>query len=182
MDRNAQAAVTTRSAPRRRGFTLIEMIAVISLVGILSVTAVVSVSGTAAGRSRAAARMLARDLNFARERALATGRGTWVSISVTGSSYSVLAESEASPGRVGAIAVTDPATGRPFVVRIGAGESAGVAIEAVSIPGGGTDIGFDGLGRPSNAAGTRLTSNATVALSSAATVTVSGGAGLATCP
>lgn len=175
-------ASACRTAPRRCGFTLVELIAVISILGIMSVTAVVAISGTDASRARAAGRALARDLTFARDRALATGRGTWVSFTVGTSSYSVLAENPLVPGRVGAVAIVDPATGGSFVGRLGQRESAGVAIQSVTVPGGGNDIGFDWLGRPQNAAGTRLTSNATVALSNAVTVTVSAGAGFATSP
>jgi prepilin-type N-terminal cleavage/methylation domain-containing protein len=171
-----------RTAAGRCGFTLIELLAVISIVGIMSVTAIVAISGTDASRARAAARAVARDLTFARDRALATGRDTWVSFTVATSSYSVLVENPATPGRVGAVAIVDPATGASFVVRLGQRESAGVAIASVTVPGGGNDIGFDWLGRPENAAGTRLTSNATVALSNGVSVTVSAGAGLATSP
>lgn len=179
---NADQSEPCRTVLRRCGFTLIELLAVISILGIMSVTAVVAISGTDAARARAAARALARDLTFARDRALATGRGSWVAFTVGTSSYSMLSENPASPGRAGAIAITDPATGASFVVRVGQRESAGVAIQTVTVPGGGSDIGFDWLGRPQNSAGTRLTSDASITLSGGVVVSVSAGAGLATSP
>lgn len=182
MVRRARAESQSRPALGRVGFTLVELIAVIAILGIMSVTAVVAISGTDAARARAAGSALARDLTFARDRAISTGTTSWVVFSVATNSYSVLAENPASPGRAGAIAITDPATGQSFVARFGQRESAGVSIQSVSIPGGGNDLGFNWLGRPSNSAGTLLTSNATITLTNAVTVTVSGGVGLATSP
>lgn len=166
----------------RCGFTLVELIAVIAIVGVMSVTALVSMSGTDATRARAAGRALARDLTFARERAMATGATSWVAMSVGTNSYSILAEDPAAPGRAGAVAITDPATGQSFVVRLGQHESAGVVLQSVTVTGGGSDLGFDWLGRPLNSTGTRLTTDTTIALSSGVSISVAGGAGIATGP
>lgn len=171
-----------RTASRRCGFTLIEMIAVVVVLGVLSVTAAVSMSGTDAARANAAARFVARDLSFARERALATGATTWVVFNVGGNSYSVLAEDPAAPGRAGALTITDPATGQAFVSRLSDAAFAGVSLSAVSIPGGGNDLGFDWMGRPINAAGSRATTNVTITLSASQTVTVTAGAGVVGVP
>lgn len=171
-----------RTASRRCGFTLIELMAVVVVLGVLSVTAAVSMSGTDAARARAAAACVARDLSFARERALATGTTTWIVFSVATNSYSVLAEDAAAPGRAGALSITDPATGQAFVSRLSDPAFAGVSLSAVSIPGGGNDLGFDWMGRPINAAGTRVTTNATITLSPAQTVTVTAGAGVVGVP
>ncbi|MBY0111900.1 MAG: prepilin-type N-terminal cleavage/methylation domain-containing protein [Phycisphaerales bacterium] len=171
-----------RTALTRCGFTLIELMAVVVILGVLSVTAAVSMNGNWAARSRAAADLIARDVSFARERALATGTTNWVVFSVGSNSYSVLAENPAAPGRAGALTITDPATGQAFVSRLSDPAFAGVSVSAVSIPGGGTDLGFDWMGRPINAAGTRLTTDATITLSPPQTVTVTGGAGVVGVP
>lgn len=173
---------SSRTALRRCGFTLIEMIAVVVVLGVLSVTAAVSMNGTGAARARAAAHFVARDLSFAREWALATGTTTWVVFSVGTNSYSVLAENPAAPGRAGALTITDPATGQAFVSRLNDPALAGVGLSAVSIPGGGNDLGFDWMGRPMNAAGTRATTHATITLSQSQTVTVTAGAGVVGVP
>lgn len=178
----ADCLIKRRIVSGRCGFTLVELIAVIAIVGVMSVTALVSMSGTDATRARAAGRALARDLTFARERAIATGATSWVVLSVGTNSYSILAEDPAVPGRAGAVAITDPATGQPFVMRLGQQETAGVVLQSVSIAGGGNDLGFDWLGRPLNAAGTRLTTSSSIALSSGVSISVSGGAGVATGP
>lgn len=176
------SAIARRARSHGRGFTLVELVSVVVILGVLSVTATLALSKSTQARQSGAARQLARDLNFARARALATGAPTWVSFSYTGNSYSVLAENPASPGRAGAIALTDPSTGGSFVVRFNTAERQGVSLVTVSIPGGGTDLGFDWLGRPQNGAGTLLASNAVVTLTGPVTATVTAGTGLATSP
>lgn len=178
----APRSITGSRASTRTGFTLIEMIAVVVVLGVLSVSAAISLSGNPAARSRAAAALIARDLAFARERALATGNPTWVVFSVGANSYSVLAENPAAPGRVGALTLTDPATGRSMVASLSDPIFADVTIASVSIPGGGNDLGFDWMGRPVNAAGTRLTTSVTVTLNPSQTITIAAGAGTVSVP
>lgn len=163
----------------RRAFTLIEVIVVILIVAILSVVAAPRISNLGSSRAGVAARSLARDLTYARERAIATGTRTWVVFSPSTHSYSVLSENIASPGRAGASTLTDPnGSGRPFVQYLNTGEYAGVTM-ASAVFDSGLEVGFDWVGKPYNVAGSALAANGTVTLSNGYSVTVEATTGLA---
>lgn len=181
MPANTSERIAEASAPRR-GFTLIELIVVITLMAVISATAIASMSNLANSRQRATARQLARDLNYARERAIATGVRSWVSFNTGAGSYRIRAENTASPGLASALNITDPATGGAFVVMLNSAASSGVTLTSVSVPGGGSDIGFDWMGRPQDSSGVQLTSNATITLTGGGTVTVASNVGIATVP
>lgn len=161
-----------------RGFSLIELIAVMLLTAILAAAVTPAVSGTAASRQMAAGRQVQRDLTWARQRAMGTGTTHWVVFSISAQTYSVLMENPASPGRAGAATVTDPATGGAMVQRLNSQPYDGVSITGAGF-GGGVEVGFDRLGRPIATSGSGLTSNGTVTLTGGQTVTVQAGSGLA---
>lgn len=162
---------------RRPAFTLIELLAVLVVTGIMAAAALPAVRQMQTMRNRAAANTLQRDLTYARERAAATGACSWVVFNLASQSYSCLAESTASPGRVGAISIMDPATNAAFVRRIGQGESTGVTLDSVSFDTDG-EVGFDRLGRPLRTNGTIRTSDGTVTLAGAWRVRVAARTGL----
>lgn len=176
-----QLIIQTRRASRGGGFTLPEMIVVMAITAILAATAAPSLLSLGTTRSAAAARQLVRDLSYARQRAIATGTTHWVVFNTTAQNWSVLVESTTSPGRVGAAALNDLATGRSFVQSLNAGEYIGVQITAASI-GGGSEVGFDWRGKPFNASSAALTANGTVTLTGSRTVTINGNTGYATTP
>lgn len=161
---------------------MIELVTVVAILGVLSAVCVASLTPTQDARQSAAARHLASHLNRLREHALTTGVGTWASFNVPGGTCSFLSESTTTPGRANAVAQSDPDRGGAWVMALGSGDWSGVSIVSVSVGGGATDIGFDWMGRPVNAAGTLLTSNAVVTLTGSKTVTVRAGSGLATTP
>jgi prepilin-type N-terminal cleavage/methylation domain-containing protein len=163
---------------RQKGFTLVELIAVTVITSIVAAVAIPALASMSAARKRVAARMIQRDLAFARERALATGAVHWVVFAPASDTYSVLSEDASAPGRAGAAAIIDPATGRSMLVHLNAGDFAGVDLTAASFDGG-SEIGFDWLGRPLGAGPAILSSPGTVTLSGGYTVTVATG-GLAT--
>jgi prepilin-type N-terminal cleavage/methylation domain-containing protein len=173
--------IQARRARRGGGFTLPEMIVVMSITAILAATAAPSLLNLSTTRSAAAARQLVRDLTFARQRSIATGTGHWVVFNTSTQTWSVLVESTTSPGRSGATALNDLATGRSFVQNVNAAEYAGVQITSASI-GGGMEVGFDWRGKPFNASSAALTSDGTVTLTGGRTVTVKGNTGYATTP
>lgn len=173
--------IQTRRARRGGGFTLPEMIVVMAITAILAATAAPSLLNLSTTRSAAAARQLVRDLTFARQRAIATGTTHWVVFNTTSQTWSILVESTSSPGRAGATALPDLATGRSFAQTMNANEYAGIQITAVSI-GGGAEVGFDWRGKPFNASSAALSSDGTVTLTGSRTVTIKGNTGYATTP
>lgn len=131
--------------------------------------------------SLTALRMIQKDLSAARERAIATGRRTWVTFDTSIHSYVVKQESESSPGKAGATAITDPATGIAFLRRLNTGEFAGVTLTSVSADSA-SEIGFDWKGTPLNATEATLAANATITVSNASTITVRAITGAVTSP
>jgi len=138
-----QARQTRASA----GFTLIELIAVIVILSILSAVAIPTMSSSDGPRQSAAAVRLRRDLQFARQRAVARGVRTWVVFDPANDRYSLFIEDAANPGKADRQPLVDEGTGDPMVVVLGVGPTRGAGIDQASI-GGGDEIGFDLRGRP----------------------------------
>ncbi len=174
-------AVTTSNRARLaagRGFSMVELIAVLVIVGIMAAVGAPAISYAQGSRQRVACRQVARDLNYARERAVATGTRTWVVFNASTDIYTMLVEVPANPGRANAVALTDPATGKAFSQALNTGDFAGVDLVSVS-SGTGSEVGFDWLGKPYDSTSTLLTSAATITLSAGQSVTVEPGTGLA---
>lgn len=158
------------------GFTLVELIAVMVIVGVMAGVALPSLTSLGAGRSRMAGRQIQRDMTFARQRALATGTVTWVTFNTGSDTWSVLAEDPANPGRANAIVINDMATGRAYTTSLGMNEYVGVSFTSCNF-GGGTEVGFDWLGKPLISSGAGLASQGSVVLSGGNSVTVESGTG-----
>lgn len=171
----------TRRARKSGGFTLPEIVVVMTIAAILAATAAPSIVNLGATRSAAAARQLVRDLTYARQRAIATGTRHWVVFNTATQTWSVLMENPAAPGRGGATAMNDLATGRSFVQSMNAEPFLGVSLTSVSI-GGGSEVGFDWRGKPLNASATALASDGTITLTGSRTVSVKANTGYATTP
>lgn len=150
--------------PRSLGFTLVELTAVIIVVAILSGVAAATLGAVTGNRSAVAAKQLLFDVTFARQRAVATGTRTWVVFDADADTWSLLEENPAAPGRAGATAIADPLTGAAFVETLGAGVWTGVGVESAAFDAG-TEVGFDWLGRPLNAAEADLAAAGAVVLS-----------------
>lgn len=163
-----------------RAFTLIEIIVVMIVISIMAVVALPSFSNVGSSRAGVAARMIARDLTYARERAIATGTRIWVVFSASTNSYSVLSENPASPGRAGASTMTDPnGSGKSYIQYLNTGDYAGVTFTGITFDAG-TEVGFDWVGKPYNSTSAALSAAGTITLSAGGyTVTVQPSTGLA---
>lgn len=176
------------------GFTLVELIAVIVVLAVVAVGVTMHTAATSStARLQWAARQVARDISFARERAMNTGTTHWVRFDTANQYYSVLAENPASPGYASAATVTDPATQSPFVTNLNRDNWAGVTVATGgSFSSVSYTVGFNKLGRPLITAGTALTTSTGPTLqtsagppgaafgagmSNASTVTVTAGSG-----
>ncbi len=160
-------------------FTLVELIVVMVMMAVVAAVAIPSMSNLGTQRQAVGARQVLRDLSYARERAMATGTTHWASFSVSGNTYSVLAENPASPGRAGATTITDPARGQAFLQRLNTGELVGSSLSAVSFDSL-AEVSFDRLGRPGTTAATSLSADGTATLSGGWTVRVLRTSGLVT--
>jgi prepilin-type N-terminal cleavage/methylation domain-containing protein len=171
--------VRTRTPACRGGFSLVELVVVIVIVAIVSAAAVPSLQSTTTTKRAVAARLVQRDLGFAQATAQATATTTWVVFDATEQTYEMLLESTTTPGRAQATAMTDPATGRSHVQALDAGDLLGVSIVSVNF-GGGSQIGFDRLGRPLTADATFLSTAGSVTLTGSHVISVEPASGLAT--
>jgi prepilin-type N-terminal cleavage/methylation domain-containing protein len=168
------AIIPSRARPFGRGFTLIELIVVIVLTAIVGVSAIASMSTTPATRQKLAVRTLARDLNWLRERAISTNTTSWVTFNTSADTYTFLTDNPTSPGFSGALALTDPATGQPFIGRWNTREF--VAIDMISVTT--TSLGFDWMGRHISTGGVQLSGVVTITASGSRTVTIQPQTGL----
>lgn len=156
-----------------RGFTLVELIAVLVVLGVLSGVAVMRLSDTTSVRRSAAGQLALRDLSFARERAMNTSLTHWVNFDSTGSgSYTISAEPSVGAGYAARVALTEPGTGRSMQRLFGRDELAGVTLAFTA-----GAVGFNRLGRPLETTGVARTTDATVTIGGTWTVTITNSTG-----
>ena len=154
--------VIARHQHRTRAFTLVELVAVMVVLAVLAAAATMPTSSiSATARLQWASRQVARDLSFARERAMTTGITHWCRFDTSGQYYTVMAESPTAPGYASATTVTDPATQASFVTNLNRNDWNGITIA----PGGtfstiNYTVGFNSLRRPMTTAGTALIATA----------------------
>jgi prepilin-type N-terminal cleavage/methylation domain-containing protein len=158
-----------------RGFTLVELIAVLVVLGVLSAVAASRIAVIPSSRGSMAAQVLMRDLAYARERAMNTGVTHWVDINTTTHSLSILAEQPPWFGFASRLAVIDPARGVPFQRFFNRDEFAGVTITATSLAS--NPIGFNRLGRPLTSGGATISTDSSITLTGGRVVTIIGSTG-----
>ena len=159
------------SSRRRRGFSLMEVTAVMVVVGIMAGVAIVSISSTAGNRVSISARQLLSDLTYARQRAIATGTRTWVVFDENAETWTLFEGPLATR-----TPIIDPATGEQFMQQLGTGPFVGVEIVSAAIDGN-VEIGFDWLGRPLNSAENALVAPAIITLTGGKMVIIAIGHG-----
>lgn len=168
---------THRVRPHERGFSLIELVVVVVIIGIIGAVAVPAISRANDSRAVYAAAHIARDLTSSRNEATTTGLTTWTTFSLQDNSYSKFNEVRTAPGRAGRTASIDPATGRVHKQFLNITEFGFVTLQSVNFNGG-TELGFDWLGRPIGATEAFLTSSGTISLRNGRSVTVQVNSGL----
>jgi prepilin-type N-terminal cleavage/methylation domain-containing protein len=153
--------IRPHACSHRTAFTLIELIAVIVVLAVVAVGATLhTASISATSRLRWASAQVARDLSFARERAMSTGTTHWIRFNTINQYYTLLADNTAAPGYAGATTITDPVTQTPFVTNLNRDNWAGITVAS-----GGTfssvnyTLGFDKLGRPLATSGAAITTS-----------------------
>jgi prepilin-type N-terminal cleavage/methylation domain-containing protein len=166
----AEASISTTIAmglSRRsilsRGFSLVELIAVIVVLAVLSAVAASRIAVIPSSRGSIGAQLLMRDLAFARDLAVSTGRVHWMEFDLPGQRYTMLAEPSVGGGWASRLAVVDPGTGRSFQRRLNVDELAGVTITSLTLPAGNV-IGFNRLGRPVASTGLDVAADSAIQL------------------
>jgi prepilin-type N-terminal cleavage/methylation domain-containing protein len=160
-----------RSAHRvDRGFSLIELIAVLVITAVLSLAAGPVLSSVDNNRQALAASTLRRDLAYARQVAIATGTRSWVVFDAVGQTYELYQEDPDNPGRASRVLLRDPARGKDFQVAMGSGAQ----LASVTIESDGDEIGFTYLGQPLLEDESDMTQNAQITLTGSRTIVVTG--------
>jgi len=160
------------------GFTLVELVSVLVILAVLAATAVPTLAALSTIRQGKAARLILRDVAFARERALATGRRSWIEFDVADQIVSLTADDPQATGFDDSIAITDSGTGRAYTRAFGVGD---LRDAGFSDPDFNDDavLGFDWLGRPIDRDGNDLSAAGSIALSGGWAIEVTPETGLA---
>jgi prepilin-type N-terminal cleavage/methylation domain-containing protein len=136
--------------PRRKGFSLLEIIVVVVILMIAAVMTVPLMSSGAGTKTLAAAQMVAADLEYARSMAFTRGHVYRVTFDAGAGRYQV-----EDPN--GAVVLHPVNQGSSYIVELGGGRLDGVQISSVSFDGT-AQVRFDALGSPYNGHGTPLNS------------------------
>lgn len=136
--------VPASNSPRsRRGFTLIEILAVVVVIGIASAVILPQINSRDDQRVASAARELMADLLYAQNRSIAYQTRHYVQFNTATNSWQVMVDSGGSPGPV----ITHPVNGTPYVASVGTGALSKVTLNSANFDGN-TTISFDAIGVP----------------------------------
>jgi MSHA pilin protein MshC len=140
-----------------RGFTLLELVMVIVLLGIIAFYAAPRLGTVASANAGVFVDKLRADIRYAQDVAMTRNKRVRVTI-VSANAYSIT-DAMGNP-------IVDPATGKNYVVTLGAGISFGV------ISFNGNYIEFDSLGAPYDGAGALTAAGTVSVMPGALTITV----------
>lgn len=156
----------------RRGFSLIELVAVISLMGVIAVAiAGPTLAYMSKIRSRSAATRILADIRYVQRHAMNSRLRTWIVFSTGSNNYRLYAETSPGAGKATRTALTHPLNQTNAAVQFGSGTNLAVSITAVNINST-QEIEFDSWGRPYDGNSVALTASGTVTLSNGVTLTV----------
>ncbi|MEL7474242.1 MAG: GspH/FimT family protein [Planctomycetota bacterium] len=172
---------TVRQLDERGAFTLIELIAVMVVVAILAAVVTPSFTSASEAKRGVGARLLAVDLNYARQRALASGVTAWVTIDLGNDQWTLLEDDPATPGLTDALTLEKVTGVGPWIVDLDAMGLDGVDLTAANFDGG-VSVGFDWLGKPRTTAGGALAADGVVTFAGGHTVVVRADGGVVETP
>lgn len=138
---------------KSRGFTLVELVAVIAVISILAATAMPRFASPSTFNTRGDTGAFASALRYAQKTAVAQHRSVFFVLTTATRNIRLCYDSAC------ATSVADPVSQAAFNQTL----SNAVTLTADSV----TTLGFDALGRPTNSAGALLTTNATFTVQNA---------------
>lgn len=164
--------MSARDRCKRHAYTLVELVTVIGIIAILAV----AVGGPTLAyasqlRARTAAARIVTDLSYVQRYAMNSRLRTWAVFDAVNERYSLYVEDALNPGKANRVSLTHPMTHTTAPIQFGSAEYGGVTISTATI-GSGSEIEFDNFGKPYDTAGTALTTDATIVLSSGVTITI----------
>jgi prepilin-type N-terminal cleavage/methylation domain-containing protein len=161
-----------RAGEKAAGFTLVEVVMVLVISGILASAVVSAAARLGELKAEAAVNTLAAHLRYLQALAMSRNSRTWAVFDQAASTYRGYMEDHDHPGAAHRLAALDPLSRKPMVVDLHAGILTGLGITSIGF-GGGSELCFDPYGVPFNAAGTALSQEGTIVLSTLVTVAVS---------
>jgi prepilin-type N-terminal cleavage/methylation domain-containing protein len=141
-----------RARTGSRGFTLVEILAVVVILGIASAIIIPNMGTRDDLRTAAGARQLVADLIYAQNQAITTGKMVYVKFDTTNNQYTLLTNANSG----GDTAMTNPITQTTYVRSFGPNVSGWETVSVQSAVLNGTDatyasmftLAFDELGSP----------------------------------
>lgn len=138
-------ATTRSAAARRRGFTLVEILAVVAILGIAAAVILPQIGNRDDLRAISTAREVMADLSYAQSQAVSTQKAQYVRFDTTSNRYDLL--KQISPSDV---YMTHPVNGGTFSVPLGAGrkdDTKYVVLDQITFDGR-TVLMYDEMGTP----------------------------------
>lgn len=136
--------LATRPTHGRRGFTLIEILAVVVILGIASAIIVPQISSRDDQKAASAARVVVADLLYAQNRAIATQKTHYVVFDTAGQTYRIY--DTMSPATM----IKHPVSGANYQTQFGSTSTSGLAqmqLYSANLDGQ-TGLAFDAMGIP----------------------------------
>ena len=141
------------SSRRRRGFTLVEILAVVLIIGIASAIIIPQIGTRDDMRVTAAARALVSDLVYAQSLAISNGTYVYIKFDVANNNYTLLSTAAPSGGDV---ALSHPVTQTTYIQQFGASAPGWENVSVNSAVFNGVDVNyrpeftlaFDEIGTP----------------------------------